>query len=38
MKKSALFWYMVEFESNGLVASSRFAEEELIEVRDKNSE
>jgi hypothetical protein len=25
---------MVEFESNGLAASSRFAEEELIEVRE----
>ena len=34
IKDSFRFWYMVEFESNGLAASSRFAEEELIEVRE----
>ena len=34
IKDSFRFWYMVEFESNGLAASSRFAEDELIEVRE----
>ena len=34
IKDSFRFWYMVEFESNGLAASGRFAEDELIEVRE----
>ena len=34
IKDSFRFWYMVAFESNGLTASSRFAEEELIELSE----
>jgi curved DNA-binding protein CbpA len=34
VKDSFRFWYMVEFESSGLSASSRFAEEELIELSE----
>jgi DnaJ-class molecular chaperone len=31
-KDSRRFWYMVKFESNGLPAVDRFAEEQLMEV------
>ena len=31
-KDSMRFWYMVKFESNGLPAVDRFAEEQLMEV------
>jgi DnaJ-class molecular chaperone len=32
VKDSFRFWYMVEFQSNGLSSVGRFAEEQLVEV------
>jgi len=34
VKDSFRFWYMVKFAAKGLDSVSRFAEEELVEVRD----